>query len=151
MKDKNLSSFTARQARDITEVTQRQLDYWDERGLVRATEKSGQGKGVGRRYTYDDLIKLRVVKQLRDSGLSLQKIQKAVKKLKKRTPDSDPLKEEYLITDGNRVHRLTDDPAVLEEVLSSGQLAFSVVLLGKLETGIRKKIGPLQRRRKAIG
>ncbi len=142
--------FHAAEAREITGVTQRQLDYWDQKGIVRASVDRARGKGVERKYTYTDLVKLRLVKELRDSGLSLQKIQKAVKHLKKRHRNADPLATEMLITDGLTVHRVTDDHAVLEDVLKGGQLAFSVVLIGKLEDKIRSTIS-LRTAQKATG
>ena len=94
-----------------------------------------------RRYSYTDLVKLQVVKQLRDAGLSLQRIRKAVNMLKCRDPRRDPLADDILITDGNRLYRITSDHNVLQDILAGGQLAFSVVFLGKLEAKVRKKIG----------
>lgn len=133
--------FTASEARKIVRVSQRQLDYWDERGLVQASVRRDRGKGVERRYSYTDLVKLQVVKQLRDAGLSLQRIRKAVNMLKCRDPRRDPLADDILITDGNRLYRITSDHNVLQDILAGGQLAFSVVFLGKLEAKVRKKIG----------
>ncbi|HDZ22625.1 MAG TPA: MerR family transcriptional regulator [Phycisphaerae bacterium] len=135
-----VSWYAAGQTRRIAGVSQRQLDYWDEKGLVKPSIQSGTGKGSERRYSYADLIKLSVVKQLRQSGLSLQRIRKAVGILKKRKHDSDPLLTETLITDGQRVHRLTNDPATVEDVLSQGQLAFSVVAIGQVEAKVRRRI-----------
>jgi hypothetical protein len=45
-----------------------------------------------------------------------------------------------LITDGKTLHKLTDDPAVLEDVLSNGQLVFSIIAVGQMEEALRAKL-----------
>ncbi len=145
------SVFSAADARRITGVTQRQLDYWDQQGLVVASLCSKRGKGVERQYSYTDLVKLRVVSELRRAGLSLQRIRKAIAKLRQKDPQSDPLTQECLITDGKRVHRLTKDPAFLEDLLGGGQLAFSVVFVGKVEAQVRRLIPRQKEARRASG
>ena len=87
------ASYTARQVRVALKISQRRLDYWDELGIVspkRTAKERGSkvnGRGNCRSYSYDDLVRLRVVKGLRDAGLSLQKIRKCLKKLRRRTLD----------------------------------------------------------------
>lgn len=137
--DKALS-YTAAQARRAAGITQRQLDYWEQRGLLRPSLAHPGRRGKDRRYSYTDLVKLRVVKELRQAGLSLQRIRKAVRALKQRDPDMDPLLEEKLITDGQRVFVSTAEVGTLKEILRGGQLAFSVILLGKLEARVRRTI-----------
>jgi hypothetical protein len=57
--------FTAYQACLVTGITYRQLDYWAREGLaIPATP--AQGSGSRRRYDYDDLIRLRVARELAD-------------------------------------------------------------------------------------
>jgi DNA-binding transcriptional MerR regulator len=123
-------------------VSQRCLDYWDEKGLVTPSVNVASGKGSERRYSFRDLLKLRVVRELRGAGLSLQKIQKAIRALSRRT--DDPLADFRLITDGRRLHRVTDDPKVVEDVLSGGQMVFAVVAIGKLDAELRKRVAKLE-------
>lgn len=142
----NIATFSAADARKITGVTQRQLDYWDLSGLVCAGTSSAKGKrakrgkGIERRFTYADLVKIKVVHELRKSGLSLQKIRKALRVLKERNCDGDPLRDEVLVTDGVNLHRITKDQDALEDMLANGQLSFSLVFLGRLETKMRRII-----------
>jgi len=123
----------------IVQVSQRCLDYWDERGIVSPRGKPADGKGSERLYRYEDLLRLLVVKKLRACGLSLQKIQKAVRKLKERHPDKDPLLQHLFLSDGKDLHRLTHDPETVEDVLADGQLVFSVVVR-KVEQELEKRI-----------
>jgi DNA-binding transcriptional MerR regulator len=132
--------FTAAAARRIVGISQRCLDYWDERGVVSPAVKRATGKGSERRYSYEDLLKLSVVKRLRDAGLSLQRIRKGLSQLRKRRGSADPLLEEILVTDGRSLHRLTQDRLVVEDLLSSGQLAFSVVAVGRINEDLRGRV-----------
>jgi len=63
----------------IVGITYRQLDHWANTGLV-TPSVSGDvvGSGSRRRYSYQDLLRLRVIKRLREAGLSLQQIRRAV-------------------------------------------------------------------------
>lgn len=127
--------FTAAAARRIAGISQRQLDYWDERGLVTPSIRKADGKGSERWYSFRDLLKLSVVKRLRDAGLSLGKIDSAIKILRRRR-GGDPLADRCLITDGQTVHVMTDDPSVLEDVLTKGQLVFTVIATGEIEARV---------------
>src|SRR4051812_2655358 len=109
--------FTAAAARKIVGISQRCLDYWDERGVVIPSCARAGGKGSERRYSYDDLLKLTVVKRLRASGLSLQRIRKGLSKLRKKSVADDPLLREVLVTDGKSIHRVTEDVTVIEDLL----------------------------------
>jgi len=129
------AQFTAAAARRIVGVSQRKLDYWDERGLVIPSIRKADGKGSDRRYSFRDLVKLSVVKRLRDAGLSLGKIDAAIKILRRRR-GGDPLADQCLITDGKTVHVMTDDPSALEDVLRKGQLVFTVIAAGQIEAKV---------------
>ena len=61
----------------IVGITYRQLDYWARTELLRPSLAEAQGSGTQRRYSYRDLVALRVIKSLLDAGVSLQKIGRA--------------------------------------------------------------------------
>jgi DNA-binding transcriptional MerR regulator len=134
------SDYSAAVARRVVGVSQRCLDYWDERGIVTPSVKTGSGKGSERRYSYDDLLKLSVVRRLRQTGLSLQKIRKGLSKLRKNVADEDPLLREVLVTDGKSLHRVTPNPAAVEDILAAGQLVFSVVAVGQIDEVLRASV-----------
>src|SRR5262245_33037185 len=111
-----MSGYSAAAARKIVGVSQRCLDYWDERDVASPSIQPADGKGTERKYSFGDLLKLTLVKKLRDAGLSLQKIRKGLQKLRKRWPNKDPLLDELLVTDGATLYRqVTADE--LEDVL----------------------------------
>jgi DNA-binding transcriptional MerR regulator len=145
-----MKEFSASDARMITGATQRQLDYWDERQIVPASLGRKEGKGNERKYSYADLVKLRVVVELRKAGLSLQRIRKALTVLNDWEPETDALVGKKLVTDGRDVLITTSDSQVLKSVLKRGQLAFSVVFLGEAVSAVARKID-LYLKRKATG
>jgi DNA-binding transcriptional MerR regulator len=145
-----MKEFSAGDTRMITGATQRQLDYWDERQIVPASLGRKEGKGNERKYSYADLVKLRVVVELRKAGLSLQRIQKALRVLKNWEPETDARAGKRLITDGRDVFITTSDSQVLKSVLKRGQLAFSAVFLGEAVSVVKKKID-LYLKQKATG
>lgn len=145
------ADYSAAAARRIVGISQRCLDYWDERGIVTPSEKGASGKGSERRYSYDDLLKLSVVKKLRESGLSLQRIRKGLAKLRKNVADHDPLLTEVLVTDGRSLHQVTPNPAAVKDILAGGQLVFSVVAVGQIDEVLRKTVIRIERKVAARG
>lgn len=139
------SGFPAEAARRIVGITQRCLDYWDERDVVRPSIRRGAGKGSVRAYSFRDLVRLSVVKELRDGGVSLQKVRRVLQEFRRRYGSEDPLGGVRLVTDGRRVYLATDDPKALEEVLGKGQLVFAVAV-GDIETVVKTKALRLRNR-----
>src|SRR5881409_3658186 len=66
----------------IVGITYRQLDYWARTELVIPSVRDAGGSGTQRLYSFHDLVQLRVIKKLLDTGVSLQKIRRAVKFLR---------------------------------------------------------------------
>ncbi len=145
--------YTSKEVRTILGVGQSRLDYWDEKGFVCPTRGDSRlkglkgskkkGRGPQRLYSFDDLIKLKVLKELRSTGLSLNKINMGLKKLRKRSPDTEPL-DEVLLTNGKSFQRVRRDGKI-EDMLSDGQLVFGVMSLQSIEMQVRHRIRRLQR------
>lgn len=69
-----LQGYSARQTADIVGITYRQLDYWARTDLVKPSRARATGSGSRRQYSYDDLLRLKVIKQLLDNGIKLEKV-----------------------------------------------------------------------------
>jgi DNA-binding transcriptional MerR regulator len=81
----------------VTGASANQLKYWVKIGLVIPTQD-------GKRYLYSfrDIIRIKVVADLKNKGLSLQKIRKGIDNLAKVLPaDDDPLSKLIIFTDGH--------------------------------------------------
>src|SRR5947209_19909090 len=62
----------------IVGISYRQLDYWARTNLIRPSVADAQGSGSQRRYSYRDLVELKVIKSLLDAGVSLQSARRAI-------------------------------------------------------------------------
>ena len=49
-------------------ISYRQLDYWDRTGLVQPTVRHASGSGSQRLYAFRDILVLKLVKRLLDTG-----------------------------------------------------------------------------------
>jgi DNA-binding transcriptional MerR regulator len=134
--------YSAAAARQIVGLSQRCLDYWDERGIVKPSVVSASGRGSERRYSFDDLHRLALVKRLRAAGISLQKIRKALDTLKKRWPTKKGLSEEILVTDGVSLYTRAKR-GQLKDILRGGQLLLSVIAVGELRDDVRQTAAQL--------
>ena len=118
--------FTADQASRLTGCTQSQLRYWDKVRLVQPSiQRTGGRAGVRRIYSFRDLVTLRVVRSLKDNGMSLQRIRRAWNYLRRNGVDPRGVK---LVTDGVSIFRIAHDDDELLDALREGQLAFFVAL-----------------------
>ncbi len=106
-------------------ITYRQLDYWARTGLVEPTVRSATGSGTQRLYGFRDILVLRVVKRLLDSGVSLQQIRTAVSHLRERGVED--LSRITLMSDGASVYECTSDDEVID-LVQGGQGVFGIAL-----------------------
>ena len=68
--------FSSKDTCRIVGISYRQLDYWATKGLFVPTEQAS-GSGSRRKYSYSDLVKLRVIKKMLDGGMKLEEIRRA--------------------------------------------------------------------------
>jgi len=106
-------------------ITYRQLDYWARTGLVEPTVRPATGSGTQRLYGFRDILVLRVVKRLLDSGVSLQQIRTAVTHLRERGVED--LSHITLMSDGASVYECTSDDEVID-LVQGGQGVFGIAL-----------------------
>jgi len=127
----------------LTGASSRQLGYWVRTGVLKPSGHNATGKGSKRRYTFPDIVAAMTIVQLRLYGCPLQKIRKAVKRLRKDYPsgsDSTMLAKLTLMTDGDKVYMLHDEDQVMDVV--THQTVWSVAL-GQLILEARKKVDAL--------
>ena len=77
------SAFSTAEAARLTGLTPRQLDHWDRLGFLRPSLREASGYGSSRRYSFADLVKLRVAARLRASGIGLARIRRCVEAVKR--------------------------------------------------------------------
>jgi len=106
-------------------ITYRQLDYWARTGLVEPSVRAAHGSGSQRLYSFRDILVLKVVKRLLDTGISLQQIRAAVRHLRDR--GSADLAQVTLMSDGVSVYECTSTDEVVD-LLQGGQGVFGIAL-----------------------
>jgi len=110
-------------------ITYRQLDYWARTDLVVPSVRSATGSGSQRLYSFKDILVLKVVKGLLDTGVSLPNIRVAVETLRKRGVDD--LARLTLFSDGTTVYECTSTEEVID-LLRGGQGVFGIAVSGAL-------------------
>ena len=106
-------------------ITYRQLDYWARTGLVEPSVRAAHGSGSQRLYGFRDILVLKVVKRLLDTGISLQQIRAAVQHL--RDHGTEDLAQVTLMSDGVSVYECTSPDEVVD-LLAGGQGVFGIAL-----------------------
>jgi len=106
-------------------ISYRQLDYWARTGLVEPTVRGAAGSGSQRLYGFRDILVLKLVKRLLDTGISLQQIRVAVDQL--REAGIYDLAQTTLMSDGASVYLCTSDEQVID-LVSRGQGVFGIAV-----------------------
>ncbi len=106
-------------------ITYRQLDYWARTGLVEPSVRPATGSGTQRLYSFRDILVLKVVKRLLDTGVSLQQIRTAVTHLHERGVAD--LSKITLMSDGASVYECTSPDEVID-LVQGGQGVFGIAV-----------------------
>ncbi|MEY4390781.1 MAG: hypothetical protein RLZZ400_524 [Actinomycetota bacterium] len=104
-------------------ITYRQLDYWDRTGLLQPSVREASGSGSQRLYAFRDILVLKLVKRLLETGVSLQRIRLAVDQL--RAAGFSDLARITLMSDGKRVYLCTTQDEVID-LVDRGQGVFGI-------------------------
>ena len=106
-------------------ISYRQLDYWARTQLVEPTIRGAAGSGSQRLYGFRDILVLKLVKRLLDTGISLQQIRVAVDQL--REAGIYDLAQTTLMSDGASVYLCTSNDEVID-LVSRGQGVFGIAV-----------------------
>jgi len=106
-------------------ITYRQLDYWARTGLVEPSIRPASGSGTQRLYAFRDILILRIVKRLIDTGVSLPNIRAAVRHLADR--GGDDLARITLMSDGASIYECRSPDEVID-LVRGGQGVFGIAV-----------------------
>jgi DNA-binding transcriptional MerR regulator len=120
-------------------VTYRQLDYWARTNLVTPSITPATGSGSKRSYSYSDVLEIKVIKSLLNSGLSLNRTRQAVECLRSAL-GADLASSSLVMSDSGSVLAKSDGDLV--DLLRGGQGVFNIVplagVVAELTTMIRQ-------------
>jgi DNA-binding transcriptional MerR regulator len=141
MIDRRQDGYSGAKAAEIVGITYRQLDYWARTDLVRPSLADATGSGSRRRYSYRDLLELRVIKSLLDAGIKLESVREVFSYLK------DNLGEDVatanLVIQGNQAV-LVRDGGELIDLVKQGQGVLNVLALSHVVDDLDARIVELR-------
>jgi len=120
--------FTSRDVIAFTDITPRQLQWWDERRIV-----VPRRQGHRRLYSMEDLAEIAVICELRSKGFSLQRVRKVMRFLQrefsKRLAETVSGASDYhLLTDGRTLYLETSAKQILDILKNSRQPMLAICL-----------------------
>lgn len=120
--------FTSRDVVAMTGITPRQLQWWDERGIVVPARE-----GHKRLYSFEDLSEVAVICELRRRGFSLQRVRKVIRFLQKefsrRLAETVSGSSDYhLLTDGKTLYLETSPQQIVDILKNSRQPMLAICL-----------------------
>jgi DNA-binding transcriptional MerR regulator len=133
--------FSGKRAAEIVGISYRQLDYWARTDLVRPSLADAQGSGSRRRYSYRDLLELKVVKTLLDAGIRLENIRDAFTFLREHL-GGDVASANLVISGTSSVLARTGEELI--DVLRKGQGVLNVLPLADVKDQVDAAIVQLR-------
>src|SRR5688500_16654078 len=136
-----MTGFRGPQVCKIVGISYRQLDYWARTDLIRPSIADARGSGTQRRYSYRDLVELKVIKGLLDAGVSLQSARRAIEYLRDQLArDTAPASR---VSNGTGAVLVRTD-GELVDLVRQGQGVLSIVALGGVKDELDAAITELR-------
>src|SRR5215471_7354431 len=141
MVDRRQDGYSGAKAAEIVGITYRQLDYWARTDLVRPSLVDASGSGSRRRYSYRDLLELRVIKSLLDAGIKLESVREVFSYLKDNL--GEDVATDNLVIQGNQAV-LVRDGGELIDLVKRGQGVLNVLALSHVVDDLDARIVELR-------
>jgi DNA-binding transcriptional MerR regulator len=140
-------SYSTGEAVRITGVSFRNIDYWARTKFIVPSIAEAAGTGTERRYSFSDLLALRVARELREAGVSTQSLRRVVEFLRTRKGLTNPLAECRLIVTGSDVQVATSPEKMMSALSKPGQTSFAFVFdLARTVDAMKEEIGTCERK-----
>jgi len=141
MSDTSLQEgFSGRQTAEVVGISYRQLDYWARTDLIRPSLTDATGSGSRRRYSYQDLLELRVIKTLLDAGIKLESVREVFNYLRKHV--TSDIASAHLVISGQTVVLAQGDELI--DVVKQGQGVLNVLSLAGVKNDVDAQLIPLR-------
>ena len=119
--------YTGPQVCKIVGISYRQLDHWTTTKLINSSLRNIKGSGHHRTYSFEDLLTVKIIKNLREAGMSLQKIRQALKALQKLMGSDSNYSDVTVVSDGQSIYASRDEMQFID-ILKKGQAVFGISL-----------------------
>ncbi|MGH9244224.1 MAG: MerR family transcriptional regulator [Acidimicrobiales bacterium] len=118
--------FSGNKTAEIVGITYRQLDYWARTDLVRPSIADANGSGTRRRYSYRDLLELKIIKRLLDAGIRLEQVRDVMGNLRDQV--GDDVASANLVIEGHAPMLARDDGELID-LVHRGQGVLNILKL----------------------
>jgi DNA-binding transcriptional MerR regulator len=115
---------------EIVGITYRQLDYWARTDLIRPSLADAKGSGTRRRYSYSNLLELKIIKRLLDAGIRLEQVREVFDYLRQQVGDG--VASANLVIDGHSVVLARDDGELID-LVRKGQGVLNILSLANVK------------------
>ena len=132
-----IDGYSGHRTAEIVGITYRQLDYWARTDLIRPSLADARGSGTRRRYSYRDLLQLRVIKALLDAGIRLQLIRDVFEYMEDQL-DEDVTQVNLVIQGTSVMVRRGEDEII--DLLRNGQGVLNILPLAGVKEDLDAKI-----------
>jgi DNA-binding transcriptional MerR regulator len=143
------TQFTSAEVIALTGITPRQLQWWDERGIV-----VPQRQGHRRVYSMNDVSEVAVICDLRRRGLALQRIRKVIRFLQREfgtrlAATVSGSSDYHLLTDGRTIYIETSAKQILD-ILKNARQPMLAVCLSDTVRQVRAEIRHYKKRNGSV-
>ncbi len=143
------TQFSSNEVMALTGITARQLQWWDERGIVVPTRE-----GHRRLYSMNDLTEVAVICGLRHRGFPLQRVRKVIRFLQREFGKSlaetvSGTSECHLLTDGETIYLETSAKQILD-LLKNARQPMLAICLSDTVRQVRAEIRVLKKRNGSV-
>ncbi|SRR6266702_379723 len=135
--------YTTAEVAQMSGFSVRQIGYWAQQGIIVPSVQPSHGSGTRRRYSFDDLLQLRFVRQLMNHGWSLQKIREAITRLRDIMGDPQSLQKAVLVHGSQTILAICktkEGERIILDTLDPGGQQVMWVFLETLETETRQVV-----------
>ena len=139
-KEEGVRGYRGPQVCKVVGITYRQLDYWARTNLLRPSISEARGSGTQRRYSYTDLVRLKVIKRLLTAGVSLQQARRAIDCL--RSAGEDLATANLVIDHGQSVLAYSGEEII--DLVRGGQGVLNIVPLAGVVSELDAAITALE-------
>jgi DNA-binding transcriptional MerR regulator len=141
--------FTTRDVLELTGVTARQLQWWDEQRVV-VPEREGRN----RIYSTADLVEILVIEELRGKHISLQQVRRVLRFLRKEVHSRladivQGRKKHHLLLDGKHVYLESDSHQIVDLMRNTNQPMLLICLtdtVRRLNVDVNEVLAKTQRK-----
>jgi len=140
-------TYSSLDVSNMTGVSLRQLQWWDEQGVVSPVQR-----GHRRMYQLHEVVEVSLITELRRKGISLQKIRRVLRFLKKELGPQFMAAvqdggEVHLLTDGKTLFLETDHSSIVDILKNAEQPIIGVCISDQIErltagTELKKPVQP---------